>query len=132
VATRKKYRRRPGNPIVAVQLALKTAGFTYEKWGDTQVCKPGDWIVKSGEDTYTIDADVFARTYRQVGPGLYEKHGSVWAEQVGQPGKITTKEGSTEYEKGDYLVFNDEAGSDGYAVSRERFHELYEEAASDD
>jgi hypothetical protein len=122
------YKRRPDQTVYAIKLDLATDGFDYEKWNQRQHCKSGDWLVRNGDDTYTVDAEVFARTYQQVGPIEYRKLGSVWAEQAEAPGSISTKEGRTEYETGDYLVYNDRAQTDGYAVSREKFEEMYEEA----
>ncbi len=49
----------------------------------------------------------------------------MWAEEVDSSGTITTKEGSTDFQAGDYLVFNDEEGRDGYAVSQEKFRSLH-------
>lgn len=114
--------------ITAVQLNLETAGFTYQKWGGEQRCKAGDWLVNSDGETYTIDSDSFARTYREHGPGLYVKVGCVWAEQAGAAGSIRTKEGKTSYEAGDWLVYNGADRTDGYAVKPEKFKSLYEEA----
>jgi hypothetical protein len=111
-----------------VRLTLVTDGFTYQKWGGIQRCKPGDWIVDNDGDVYSVDAEVFARTYRQVAPGNYEKHSVVYVERATNAGAIDTKEGSTNYEAGDYLVFNDEQGTDGYAISASKFHRLYEPA----
>lgn len=128
MTSRRQYRRRAGTVVTAVRLDLDTEGFTYRKWGDVQHCKAGDWVVDHDGDVHTVDADSFARTYRRVGPGRYEKHGVVWAEQANRSGAIETKEGRTHFEAGDYLVFNDEAGTDGYAMDAERFEELYEEA----
>ncbi|SFB63534.1 hypothetical protein [Azotobacter beijerinckii] len=36
---RKRYRRMPGQPTVAVQLKLDMDGFKYRKWGGEQRCK---------------------------------------------------------------------------------------------
>lgn len=121
-----EYRRKELTCVTAVRLDLDTEGFTYQKWGGTQRCKKGDWIINNKSDTYTIDAETFQRTYRIVSPGLYEKIGSVWAEAASEAGAIQTKEGSTAYSKGDYLVFNDPDRKDGYAMNPARFHELYE------
>ena len=112
--------------MTAVRLDLDTDGFTYRKWGGTQHCKRGDWLVNNQGDVYTVDGETFERTYRQVSPGVYEKNAPVWAEQAETPGTIQTKEGSTGYQKGDYLVFNDPGGKDGYAMTAETFHALYE------
>lgn len=123
---RRRYRRRKDATVTAVRLELDTDGFTYRKWGGEQRCKPGDWLVDNAGDVYTVDATIFADTYRQVAPGRYEKHGTVWAERAAAPGTVETEEGTTHYGRGDYLVFNDESGEDGWAMSAERFAELYE------
>lgn len=128
MTTRRKYVRRPGNPIIAVQLNLDTPGLTYRKWGSTQTCKPGDWIVDNQGEVYSVDRESFARTYQAVSPGLYRKTAPVWAERMDTAGTIATKEGVTHYEAGWYLVFNEEDGSDGYAVSEAKFQGLYEPA----
>lgn len=124
--TRRRYRKRAGRPIVAVRLNLDTPGFDYEKWGHTQHCKAGDWLVESGDDVYTVDADVFARTYERVSLGTYVKVAPVWAEKTQEPGVIATKEGSTAYAAGDYLVSNDERGTDSWAIPAAKFADLYE------
>jgi len=128
MATLKKYVKKQVSRVVAVQLDLETGGFTYRKWGGTQRCKAGDWLVNNDGDVYTVDRDTFANTYRQVSPGIYEKVGPVWAEVVRQPGQIQTKEGMTHYKAGDYLVYNNENRSDGYAVTASKFEEMYEPA----
>ena len=125
---RQKYRKRESQAVVAVQLALEGAGFTYEKWGGTQTCKPGDWLVNNDGDVYTVDRDTFARTYKQVDKGTYAKIAPVWAEVAREPGEVTTKEGVTRYRAGDYLVFNEESGGDAYAVAADKFEAMYERA----
>lgn len=126
MATRRQYVKRQTEFVVAVQLDLETTGFSYQKWGDTQNCKRGDWIVNNNGDTYTVDAESFARTYRLTGPGTYVKSAPVWAEAASAAGSVRTKEGSTRYEAGDYLVSNEESGSDSYAVSKAEFERMYE------
>jgi hypothetical protein len=122
----REYKRRPGTRVHAIRLALETSGFDYVKWGARQHCKAGDWVVRSGDDTYTVDAAVFAATFAPVGDATYEKTGTVWAEQASSAGSVPTKEGRTHHAAGDYVVFNDAARTDGYAVSREKFEDLYE------
>jgi hypothetical protein len=39
---------------------------------------------------------------------------------------VRTKEGSTHYEAGDYLVYNQQDGGDAYAVSKRAFERMYE------
>jgi hypothetical protein len=131
MAERRRYRRRQGAAVTAVRLDLDTGGFTYRKWGGEQRCKAGDWLVDNAGDVYTVDAEVFAATYREVAPGRFAKHGAVWAERAQAPGKIETKEGATAYRRGDYLVSNDEAGEDGWAMSADRFAALYEPDEAD-
>jgi hypothetical protein len=121
-----RYRRRPDKPVVAVQLLLETSGFNYRKWGAVQHCKAGDWLVDSAGDVYTVDAESFARTYSAVGKGTYVKSTPVWAERADSDGSITTKEGHTHYEAGDWLVSNSEIGEDYYAISAEKFEAFYE------
>lgn len=121
-----QYRKRPGNEVIAVRLELDTDGFKYRKWGGEQRCKAGDWIVHNDGDTYTVDAETFAKTYKNVGPGLYLKTTPVWARKADSAGSIPTKEGSTRYEADDYIVYNDPDGEDRYAVSKDKFEKLYE------
>lgn len=112
--------------ITAVQLNLETEGFTYEKWGGRQRCRKGDWLVDNDGDTYTVARDTFANTYERVGPGVYRKVSTVWAEVADSPGTVKTKEGETEYGVGDYIVANDADETDVYAVGREKFESMYE------
>ena len=126
MSSRRQYVKRASQFVVAVQLDLDTLGFTYKKWGDTQTCKRGDWIVNNNGDTYTVDSESFARTYRSNGPGTYVKSAPVWAEVASTAGSVRTKEGATHYEAGDYLVANEETGVDTYAVSRAEFERMYE------
>lgn len=121
-----RYQRRPGATVHAICLDLETDGFDYVKWGARQHCTRGDWIVSNDGDTYTVDADVFQRTYESIGGVEYQKTGTVWAEQAMSAGRIETKEGSTGYEAGDYVVYNQPDRTDGYAVSRTKFEQMYE------
>ena len=123
---RRRYRKRPDQFVVAVRLALDTEGFGYRKWGAEQRCKRGDWLVDNDGDVYTVDADVFARTYREVGQGRYVKATPVWAEVAAEAGAVTTKEGQSRYDAGDYLVSNNEDGTDAYCVSAAKFEAMYE------
>ena len=123
-----KYAKKKALRVIAVQLDLETGGFTYHKWGSAQTCKAGDWLVNNDGDVYTIDRDTFANTYRAVSPGVYEKVAPVWAEVAETAGKIETKEGVTNYNSGDYLVYNNKNREDGYAVEATKFEEMYERA----
>jgi hypothetical protein len=123
---RRRYRRKPDQAVVAVQLRLDTQGFDYLKWGDTQHCKAGDWLVDNEGEVYTVDADTFARTYREVHRGAFVKTAPIWAEMAQEDGSVGTQEGRTHYRRGDYLASNHEDGSDAYAVSAEKFVAMYE------
>jgi hypothetical protein len=122
---RQRFVRRPDRPVIAIRLALDLKSLVYQKWGDEQRAKSGDWLVDNDGDVYTVDAGSFARTYRQTGHGTYVKTTPVWAEQATQAGSVKTKEGATHYEAGDYLVSNDSDGTDAYAISAGKFETLY-------
>lgn len=128
MAERVKYIKRPGQAVAAVQVRLETDGFTYRKWGAVQTCKPNDWLVDNDGEVYSVDAATFDRTYRRQPDGRFLKVTPVWAEVAATPGRVTTKEGTTEYAAGDYLVFNEPDGSDAYAVSKDAFERMYERA----
>lgn len=123
---RQRYRRRPDQAVSAVRLALDFDGFSYRKWGDVQRAAAGDWLVDNGGDVYTVAALTFERTYTQTGPGRWVKSAPVWAEQAKQAGSVATQEGRTHYGAGDWLVSNNEDGSDAYAISAAKFEQLYE------
>ena len=123
---RRKYQKKKSATVVAVQLDLVTDGFSYRKWGAVQSCHAGDWIVNNNGEAYTVNNESFTETYKPVSPGIYYKHGTVWAERANQAGVVKTKEGETHYDVGVYLVSNNEDGTDGYAVEQEKFENMYE------
>jgi hypothetical protein len=122
---RRKYRKKTDQRVVAVQLTLDTDGLVYRKWGGRQVAKRGDWLVDSAGDVYTVASDVFARTYKQLSVGVYLKTTPVWAQIATQPGSVKTKEGLSHYRKGDYIVYNEKDGSDGYCMTAAAFKSMY-------
>ena len=126
---RRKYRKKAGSLVTAVQLNLDTEGFTYEKWGGTKTCKAGDWLVDNDGTVYTVDSKEFARTYRHVDGGTYEKTAPVWAEAAAEAGHVHTKEGVTHYNAGDYIIYDDPEGTGEYAISAESFEKMYELAS---
>lgn len=127
MSERRRYKKKESSFVTAVRFDVETEGFAYQKWGAKQRAKRGDWLVDNDGDVYTVDADSFARTYRKLSPGVYVKTTPIWAEVADAPGAIATKEGKSHYEKGDYIVFNEESGGDGYAVAADKFEEMYEE-----
>jgi hypothetical protein len=124
-AKRARYHKKASKYVVAIRLDLETDGIVYRKWKDTQRAKRGDWLVDNEGDIYTVDADAFARTYERVVAGLYIKTTPVWAEVAKQPGSVKTKEGRSHYEAGDYIVSNDENGTDAYCMPAKTFEEMY-------
>ena len=123
---RPKYKKKADSFVTAVQFNLETDGFTYQKWGAEQHCKKGDWLVDNDGSIYTVDEEVFEKTYRKKSPGIYVKTTSIWAEEATESGVVKTKEGASHYEAGDYLVSNNEDGSDSYCMSADKFHSMYE------
>lgn len=126
---RERYRRKPDQFVVAVQLNLQLSTFAYQKWGSEQHAKRGDWLVDNDGDVYTVNQDSFSKTYRRLRPGIYLKTTPVWAERAAQAGAVQTKEGQSHYAAGDYLVSNNEDGSDAYCMTTEKFNTLYERDA---
>jgi hypothetical protein len=126
MSERRKYMKKSTSFVTAVQLDLDTEGLKYKKWGGEQIAKRGDWLVDNNGDKYTVSQESFAITYRFVSPGVYVKSVPVWAEVAERPGKVKTQEGETAYEPGDYLVFNNQDGTDAYAMDKEHFSSMYE------
>lgn len=120
-----RFRRRAKTQVVAIQLTLDMNPLIYQKWGNQQTAKSGDWLVSNAGDTYTVNEQSFAKTYRQVSEGVFEKAADVWACEAEKAGSISTSEGRTHYQAGDYLVANDPDGADVYAISADKFHQLY-------
>jgi hypothetical protein len=123
----KRYHKKAEQTIVAVQLNFDTPGLHYEKWGAKQFAKKDDWLANNNGSIYSIDNAAFERTYQLVSPGQYRKISDIYATLADQHGCIDTLEGTTHYLKGDYLVYeNPEQTVGAYAVSAERFNDMYE------
>lgn len=45
-----QYRRKKQTSVIAIQLDLDTDGFVYQKWGGTQRCIRGDWLLNNQDD----------------------------------------------------------------------------------
>jgi hypothetical protein len=126
MTSRRRYRKKADQFVVAVQLDSDTDGFTYRKWGADQRCKRGDWLVDNEGNIYTVDRESFAKTYRKTRPGAYVKTTPVWAEIATESGRVVTKEGRSHYKVGDYLVSNNVDGTDVYCMSASKFESMYE------
>lgn len=122
---RGKYRKKASQVVVAIKLDVDTDGLMFRKWGGEQYAKRGDWLVDNNGDVYTVDAKVFARTYKRVRRGIFLKTTPVWAERATTAGSVKTKEGESRYKKGDYIVSNNKDGSDGYCMSARKFTAMY-------
>lgn len=109
-----------------MNLGVDGGCFTYTKWGGIQACDEGDWIVNNNGDCYTINADTFEATYECLALGIYHKVTPVWACKSTIGGYVSTREGRTLYLAGDYVVSNNEDGSDSYAVTAGKFESMYE------
>ena len=128
-ANRVPYRKKASEYVVAVRLDFETDGLVYRKWGGTQRAKAGDWLVDNAGDVYTVDAEVFARTYERVLAGVYIKITPVWAEVATHAGSVKTKEGQSHYQAGDYIVSNNKNGDDAYCTAKEKFESMYSRVA---
>jgi hypothetical protein len=122
---RRKYVKKANQRVVAVRLDLDTKGLVYRKWGARQVAKRGDWLVDNNGEIYSVDGKVFARTYKQLRTGIFLKTTPVWAEIAARTGTIRTKEGTSRYQEGDYIVYNDKDGRDGYCIAAATFKSTY-------
>ena len=125
---RESYRKKIDCAVTAVQLNLETKGLFYTKWGDEQKGKRADWLVDNDGEVYTVDAVEFSRTYAQISVGRYLKTAIVWAYQAQSSGLVKTLEGETHYKQGDYVIADEQAGDDTYAVGREKFERMYQRA----
>jgi hypothetical protein len=125
MAKRRKYIKKTTQSVVAIKLDLDIDGLEYRKWGGSQRAKRGDWLVDNDGDVYTVDGRVFARTYQRLRPGIYLKTTPVWAEVATQSGSVKTKEGASHYKRGDYIVYNDRNGGDGYCMRASKFKAMY-------
>jgi hypothetical protein len=120
-----KYRKKVSQYVVAVRIDLDIDGLVYRKWGGRQRAKRGDWLVDNHGDVYTVDAKAFAKTYRQLHPGLYVKTTPIWALVATTGGRIKTKEGETGYKRNDYIVYEGPASPAVYAITAAKFKSMY-------
>lgn len=122
---RMKYKKTSEQAVTGVQINLETEGLCYIKWGGEQRCKSGDWLINNAGECYTVEEESFAKTYSEVSPGRYVKTGTVWAEQSKEDGSVKTKEGTSKFLAGDYIVSNNEDGTDAYTVPKKNFEKWY-------
>ncbi|WP_157558894.1 hypothetical protein [Nocardioides sp. Soil774] len=100
------------------QVTWKTAS------GSNLTAEAGDWLVSDGESSWTVAADVFATTYREVGSGSFTKTALVVARQLAVKVTIATMEGPATGNAGDWVVRN--PGGDAWPVPDREFKRRYE------
>lgn len=127
-----QYRKRKSFHVTAVRFDLLFDGFEYQKWGHTQQCTNGDWLVNNGGEVYTVDNSYFLNHYQETSPGQYIKVGAVWAQIALDDGATNTLEGKTQYKKGDYIVFDRPIGGEAYAIEKAQFERMYEPVELDE
>jgi serine/threonine-protein kinase CTR1 len=109
----------------------KDSVIVYKPWG-TGEGKKGDWVlVGPGDDVYTCDAAIFARTYSQVdastNPHLYRKTGSIFALQMDRDFLMETLEGMEHGRSGDWIAQNPVDGEQ-WPIANKTFMAMYEKA----
>lgn len=120
-----RYQKHAGQIVRATQLTLPQCELQYQQWGATQRARNGDWLVNNGQTSYTVAADSFEATYKHLYADQYRKVAPVWAEQAEAAGVISTREGQSHYQAGDYLVYNLPDREDGYTVPKSVFEQHY-------
>ena len=88
------------------------------------MARQSDWLVERNGSVHTVDAHLFENTYKKVGLFTYVNSAIVWPVPAAEAGIFCVFEGATHYRQGVFIVWNDEAGLDGYAVVKEMFRPL--------
>jgi hypothetical protein len=70
--------------------------------------RAGDWRVTDGVEEWTVEAGIFARTYRQLPDGRYAKDATVDAVRTERPLDVPTLEGVARAEAGDWVLRSDD------------------------
>lgn len=85
----------------------------------------GDWLLETYGSTWTVNADVFERTYEKQADGTYLKIVAVTARKLTTEVDIVTLEGIAHALPGDWLVCN--PAGDVWPVNAEEFSRRYGE-----
>lgn len=94
--------------------------------GDTMTAEPGDWKVTDDSGAVrSVAADVFARSYREIGAGRYARTGMFRARQATAEETIDTLEGTATAHPGDWIV--EGVSGEQWPVPRAQFERSYEE-----
>jgi serine/threonine protein kinase len=106
----------------------KDTVIVYKPWG-TGESKKGDWVlVGPGDDVYTCDAAIFAKTYGLVNPSklhLYRKTGNIFALEMKRDFLMETLEGMEHGAQGDWIAQNPVDGEQ-WPIAAKAFAEMYE------
>jgi hypothetical protein len=84
----------------------------------------GDWLLSSGDDSWTVLDDVFRQTYEKLSNGRWRKSDVVRAVQVDHALTISTPEGRAAAGPGDWVIFSEIAGA--WPVTDADFQKRYE------
>lgn len=74
--------------------------------GSTLWGQPGDWLVETDGERWTVDGEVFQRTYEHLEADVYRKVTPVLAAKLAHPDSVESREGVVNAERGDLLVCN--------------------------
>lgn len=92
--------------------------------GEVMTAEAGDWRITGPDGKISsIKPDIFAQTYAQVVPGVFEKVTPTTAMQLRTATPVQTLEGPVTGQPGDYLVVG--AKGERYIVSRATFEATY-------
>ena len=105
-------------PVTVVSIWASTTG-------DQLRARAGDWWVCDGADRWSVDGEIFARTYVRIGGDRYRKVAAVTAAVISEPLTVPTLEGVVSGSPGDYLVGN--PGGDVWVIPAAVFTARYEQ-----
>jgi hypothetical protein len=72
--------------------------------GSSMSAHAGAWRVTDGVEEWTVEADIFARTYDRLPDGRFAKHATVDAVRTDQARDVPTLEGVARAEAGDWIL----------------------------
>jgi hypothetical protein len=72
--------------------------------GSALSARAGDWRLSDGVEEWTVEADIFARTYRRLPDGRFTKDAPVDAARTDRPLDVPTCEGVARAEAGDWVL----------------------------
>lgn len=109
----------------------RSQGWTWRApTGDVMNAQAGDWAVtdESGDER-SVAAEVFPSTHRQVGPGRYQRSGTVLARQATEREVIETLEGDAVANEGDWILKGPQG--EQWPVPDRQFRDSYEGPVDD-